>query len=206
MIISPLAYYGLVREFGKGFRQEAALILSDFRIDVRRLVVVSTFQGRYFGCLLPDRKHIAISSDWIVLLVRSKDLRDLNAFKRLIGHEQGHIYVQKHVQNPSKDQNAWAKVEEVYADFYSGAQSLDCNRASLVAALQRVVELKMRSKHWKDRMNSSHPSFAQRILYAQRFDWSDDLIKRILLDAGYVATNDLIDNIVTAFPPLPHLK
>jgi len=206
MWISPLVYPKMFKVFGRHFHKRAKDLLSQYGIEDKNLIVGAAFaRSPYYASLLPGNRYIVFSCNWFSLLVAADNNADIVAYKRLIGHEYGHIHCWNRQQFPETDKFCCAKVEEVYADFYGCVSLLNGSREHLVLGLRRIVELRHKDRFWKDTGDVTHPTFEQRIFYAEHFDWSPELVSSIIRDAKITTTREQVEGIFFSFPALPSL-
>ena len=72
-----------------------------------------------------------------------------------------------------------AYVNELYADFGAAEKMANSSRQKLLDAM----EYKKARKN-KDEGTCDHPSWAQRIYYAEHYDFGEELIRQIAKDTG----------------------
>lgn len=135
--------------------------------------------------------YIIFSPEWAVRLVLFNDETTINAFTMTVGHElthKGNEFYEKGLHGKDKKFQSW--LNEVYADFGGAEKMIDCDRIKLINALKYIQMLKK-----KDKDTNSHPSWAKRKEYAEKYNFDEKLIRKIADDVK-CENEDLIDKAI----------
>ena len=139
--------------------------------------------------------NILINAVWASLLAeRYNEETVVNAFKMTVCHEITHQENDYFYIEPfSKNQKFVNWVNEIHADYGGIIKAFDgdVNRGI------NVLEFKKNCKGGKDRDGQSHPSWKRRIEYIRKYDFNDDLIKKVAEITG--CKNQKLINMLCMF-------
>lgn len=139
------------------------------------------------------KNKIYISAEWAALLLTNNSVEIKNAFKITIGHELTHkdptFTTSKYRGKKLKFIN-W--VNEVYCDFGAASKMVNKDKNNLEKAIKFKIKNKPNNKETK-----THPSWKQRLIYAQTGKFDEHLIRQIYEDSG--CKNDTLLNEVIDF-------
>jgi len=120
---------------------------------------------------------ILINSVWVSLLIdKYADKTTTDAFKMTISHEMTHQENEFFYIEPfSRNQKFVNWINEIHADYGGIIKAFDGDANRGINAL----EFKKKCKGEKDKDGRSHPSWKRRIAYIRKYDFNDDLIKKV---------------------------
>lgn len=137
---------------------------------------------------------------WAVNILFNDSADTHNAFLITMGHELTHkeksicplIYIYR---TPWCRFVAWTN--EVHCDFNGARIFADSSREKLLQSMKYKLAYN-ENNGVKDTGDGAHPSWKQRIHYAEKYDFREDLIRKIAEDAG-CHNEHLIRKVCTFF-------
>ncbi len=149
--------------------------------------------------------HILVNTGWAKALVLEQDDDMVLAFRNMIGHELAHHEYGDFVDAlsalyPYSEGRFINWVAEVHADFYGIAKKLDG------IADQGIRAMKVNLRHKVgDEDSRTHPSWARRIEFVEKYDFNEKLVRHIA-DLTGCTDEELIEDIVSYFFPITLIR
>lgn len=154
---------------------------------------------------------IGLNREWIVQLILKKDPNIHKTFLVTLGHERTHI---KEDWKPKCKSPIWLIrklmnrrfinwLNEVHADMGSSVEFPELTRKDIIHACWYKVSVKF-DNNLRDKEDISHPSWARRIYYVQKYNFDEQLIRKIAADTGCEYA-PLIDRAIDEISEI-HLK
>lgn len=158
-----------------------------------------------------SKQKIQFNYEWALHLLLKKDPSIHKTFLVTLGHERTHG---KGDWNPKfkspirfirklKNIRFVLWLNEVHADMGSSVEFPELTRKDIIHACWYKVNVKF-DNNLRDKEDMSHPSWARRIYYVQKYNFDEQLIRKIAADTGceYVP---LINRAIDEIPEI-HLK
>lgn len=123
---------------------------------------------------------IVVNAKWAerIIFYDSDDTR--NAFKITLGHELTHKDHELSALFRKKPEKYYiAKVNEVRADFGAAQKMAKSSRQSLIKSIKYKADLINKDEYESDEF---HPSWSERMYYAQNYNFTKELIQKIASD------------------------
>lgn len=143
---------------------------------------------------------IIFNGAWVENLLLGYNDMDIvrNAFHITLGHEVTHLeYPWKYRMTLRKSDYKFSHwIDEIHADFNAAKLACDSNRERLISACKYKLQKKR-----KDKSDYTHPSWEERLHYAQNYDFNKELIIKIASDTG-CRNKELIENACEYFPDI----
>lgn len=158
-------------------------------------IVFSFFKNdfsKYLNASANIPKRIIFSYEWAVQLVLSDSKEVLNAFTITVGHELTHKRGNMRCIGTKSDKQFINWINEVYCDFNASQLMCKGSRELLVRAskYKREMNAPRKKKHILRKPNKdslTHPSWNQRVKYAENFNFDENLVREI---ASYLKYNN----------------
>lgn len=135
---------------------------------------------------------IIATSEWLYQLIINKEAADI-AFKGTLGHEISH---KKGNIKGIRKFDLW--VNEIHCDYYGAMLMLNSDRNLLLQAINYKIEFGHKNINKPDYV---HPSWKHRLEYVSKYDYGEELIKRIANDTKY-KNEKHIQKVIKEFHPI----
>ena len=133
-------------------------------------------------------------------------LETMNALSISIGHESGHINGDFRYKGKHKALVNW--IVEVHNDFYGCALNASYQKNALISSCEYKYRYKKERNIEDDSKSATHPTWEQRIKYAEYGSFDEELFKMIAEDSNVTITKDielLFDKIIDFYGEI-HLR